>query len=100
MRTIGSDDYMLGIEVPIEEAIEDALFDIFKRIAGRYDFEVPADEEILAARGHGVDESLEQRQFDFFHSYYWDGYAGEFREKAIELFEWLGMDVRPDDKEW
>lgn len=99
MREIDYVEYMRTIEVPIEDAIEDTLFDEFKGIAEYYGFDIPAEESDCYTRGIGCDKSLEQRRFDLFHSYYWDGYAGEFREKAIELFERLGMDVRPDREE-
>ena len=96
MRVLSRQDYLDGVMVPIEDAIEDALFDVFKRLAEHHGFDVPADDDELARRKYGIDPSLEQRRFDMFHAYYWDGYAGEFRDKAIELFEWLGMDVKPD----
>lgn len=94
MKEIDYLEYMYSVQVPIEDAIEDALFDVFKWVAEYHGFEIPAEESNCYTRGIGCDKSLEQRQFDLFHSYYWDGYAGEFRDKAIELFEWLGMDVK------
>ena len=79
MREVSEESYLKNVETQIECDIEDVLFERFNRISDYYKFE-PVD-------------------FDTFHSYYWDGYAGPFRELAIKLFEWLGMDVTTAERE-
>ena len=80
MREIGFEDYLKNVASPIEDAIEDVLFETFNQVAEHYGFD-PAT-------------------YDEFHSYYWDGYVGGFRILAIELFERLGMDVEDTTGGW
>lgn len=81
MREISSESYLKKIASPIECDLEDCLFDCFNKLADEFGFA-------------GVD-------FDAFHGYFWDGYAGEFRHLAIELFERVGMDIADETgEEW
>ncbi len=80
MREISSKEYTEQVGDLIEGAICDSLFNIYNRLAGKYGFE--------------------KATFDEFWSYYCDGHIGDLRDNAIELFEELGMDIRPDGKEW
>lgn len=80
MRDVGYESYLNNVANPIEFSIEDVLFEVFNQAAEHYGFK-PAT-------------------YDEFHSYYWDGYVGEFRSLAIKLFEWLGMDVEDTTGEW
>ena len=79
MRNISDDEYLNRVDYEIECDIEDVLFDRFNALAEQYGFD--------------------KADFDLFHSYFWDGYAGKFRELAIKLFEWLGMDVTCEERE-
>jgi len=81
MRTISSKDYTLHVGDEIEWALEDALYDALTTISHRYGFDT-------------VEHKAE------FNDAFVDGYAATMRDLAIELFEELGMDVRPDGKEW
>jgi len=93
MREISQDEYMRAVEVPIENAIEDALFNVLTGLSLAYGFYIPLEPE------KKYPQSVQNRRFEFFHSYYMDGFFGEFREKAIELFELVGMDIRPENEE-
>lgn len=100
MRTLSVDDYINGVALPIEEAIEDALFDVFKWLAEYHGFEIPADDETTYSLSLGAEDGLEWRRYCSFHDWYKEDYRSEFRDKAIELFELMGMDVRPESEEW
>ena len=84
MKTISSKEYALNVEDVIENILADGLDMAFDYIVKTYGMEYD-ERQVRAMR----------MKEEFI-----DGYAAEWRDKAIELFERHGMDVRPDGKEW
>ena len=80
MREVSYESYSKNVATPIENEIEDVLFEVFNQAARHYGFETAT--------------------YDEFHSYYWDGYVGDIRSLAIKLFEKLGMDVEDTTGGW
>lgn len=79
MLVISNDEYVENVSERIEDAIDYALLQVYNEIANEYGF-------------RNVDE---MSTFDLY--FYGDrDYAAKMRDLAIELFEEVGMDVRPD----
>ena len=81
-RVIGSKEYAIEIEDVICDALEDAVVSAWREIAGKYGI---ADAE----------KNEDNVRYGFA-----DGIMPTVRDSVIETFEFWGLDVEPDGKDW
>ena len=80
---ITSKEYALEVEDPIEHKLNDALFCVLYSISKKFN-----------------QEDIVFDKHDKFSDVYWDAYAAEFRDLALEFFKELGFNVQSDGKDF